>query len=153
MTDRRRTCPFSLRYGILARQRYRCLYCSLPFGTVLLRRHRQIITAPVYDHRIPYAFLGNNPPLNWRASCAPCNGIKGDLIFVNDLALRRYIQEKRQEKRFYVAWVPPVSSEEDPEGWALAFARWMTPSDGDLSADGSTRIVRKGKRITFEDVA
>lgn len=152
MADRRRQCPFPTRYMLLERQRYRCLYCSLPFGTVLLRRNRQIITAPVYDHRIPYAFLGKNPPMNWRASCAPCNGIKSDLIFVNDLALRRYVLGKRQEKGYYVAWVPPVSSEEGPEEWARAFARWMTPNDGDLSADGTTRVVRKGKRIVFEDV-
>lgn len=151
MADRRRRCPLPLRPVILQRQRYRCLYCSIPFGSVLRRGARQIITAPVWDHRMPYAYLGKNPKPNWRAACATCNGIKSDLVFINDLALRAHILGRRREKGIYLAWVPPVSSEEDPYGWSVAFARWMTEQIRPRGESPQHVIRKDGARIVFED--
>lgn len=100
---------------------------------------------------MPYAYLGRNPRPNWRAACATCNGIKSDLVFVNDLALRHYVLGRRREKAIHLVWVPPVSSEEDPYAWSVAFSRWMTeqirPRD-----DSPQHVIRKdGARIVFED--
>jgi hypothetical protein len=150
MTDRRRRCPDYIQQPTLQRQGYRCLYCGVPFGSVLRRGARSIITSVVWDHRVPYAYLGRNPVGNWRAACATCNSIKSDLIFINLVAIRRHIRQKWIEKNIHLIWTPDVSCEEDPQAWATEFARYLTES-GQKSGLGPQYVARKeGARIVLD---
>jgi hypothetical protein len=154
MPDKRRRCPERVKRSLLERQGYRCLYCGVIFGSVLRRGTRRIVTSPVWDHRVPFAYLGRNPVGNWRASCATCNLIKSDLVFINLVAIRRYIRTRWAEKHIDLVWSPEVSSEEDPYDWAVKFAKYMAnlaqPEVTDIES-GPQYVARKsGARIVLD---
>lgn len=73
----------------------RCLYCGLEFGWPLYRRRYGVEILEVnWDHRIPYAYLQDNPADNWVAACHVCNAYKGSLIFPTLAGIRLHIIDK-----------------------------------------------------------
>ena len=59
---------------ILDEQDHRCLYCGLPFGTVVVRRGIPSLLSVEWDHYVPYSYQYGNRGLV--AACDVCNAIK-----------------------------------------------------------------------------
>lgn len=152
----RRPCPDSIRPVVLTKQRYRCLYCRLPIGTVLRRGGRTITTDLEWDHRIPYAYLQANPARNWAASCNVCNRLKSSNIFVYLHELRHWMKQQWAARNIEWLWIPPVSSEADPHRWAVSFATYLASlprREAEVIRFGPAvaELVRSSKHIVFDE--
>jgi 5-methylcytosine-specific restriction endonuclease McrA len=131
----RRPCPRDQRRELLAHQGYVCAYCAEPFGSVIRKRGRRTITSVHYDHAVPFAYLNANPRWNWVAACNICNQIKGAKLFDSISEIRLHILGIRDKRNDTLDWVPPVSSEEDPESWANAFSAYLSSVPTDVEVD------------------
>lgn len=73
-----RSIPFSLRYKILSRDRFRCVICgSSPAKDISVELH--------VDHLHPWSRGGKNVPENLRTLCSKCNLGKGDKLEASHL--------------------------------------------------------------------
>jgi hypothetical protein len=124
-STRRRPCPMDRKNWLLRDQGYICAYCMIPFGSVIKRRSRLGLSNVNFDHFIPVAYTNGNPLGNWVASCNYCNGIKSALIFDSVDEVREYVEKMWEFKKMEVAWLAPVSSEEDPYRWAVKFGTYL----------------------------
>ena len=108
--------PTDLQVALLMEQDNRCLYCGLEFGTSVWVKARETTLEVNWDHMIPYAYVGTNPPDNWAAACQLCNGYKSDLIFASLDDIRAYILEHARRYRHDPAplWAPDPA-EPDPD--------------------------------------
>jgi hypothetical protein len=84
----------ALREEVLARQRSRCLYCDLPFGSVVMRRGEPVTLRINWDHFVPYAYAAGNPGDNWVAACHVCNGIKSARMFDTVMEAQQFIRAR-----------------------------------------------------------
>ncbi len=85
---------------ILAKQRNRCIYCDVVFGSKIVRRNKKVTACLVWDHFIPYAYSQNNSDSNFLASCQICNGIKSSQFFDSINEAKSYIMKRRKEKGY-----------------------------------------------------
>jgi hypothetical protein len=111
--------------NLLAGQEYLCFYCTIPFGSVVSKRGRFVLTVVNYDHVLPFALLNANPDGNWVAACQICNQIKGSHVFQSIPEAREHVLEVRTKRRLQVEWLAPFSSEEYPERWAISFSGYL----------------------------
>jgi 5-methylcytosine-specific restriction endonuclease McrA len=88
--------PLSREEGmrILVRDRFRCQYCGLD-GTASLD-HALMMTV---DFVVPRALRGKKDPSNLVAACRPCNLMKGRHRFRSFEEAKRYVLQRREEKR------------------------------------------------------
>jgi 5-methylcytosine-specific restriction endonuclease McrA len=91
-----RTKPLTREEGmrILARDKFRCQYCGLD-GTANLE-NALIMTV---DFIVPRALRGKREPSNLVAACRPCNLLKGRHRFSSFEAAKKYVLQRREEKR------------------------------------------------------
>lgn len=116
----------SIKDELLEQQGYVCIYCAEPFGSVVRKRNGgYTVTSVHFDHAIPLAYLNANPRWNWVAACNICNMIKGSKMFHTIAEIRMHILGIRDARNQNVAWLAPVSCEEDPEKWAAAFSSYL----------------------------
>jgi len=134
----------------------------------VVKRAKLSVTVVHYDHAVPFAYLNSNPRWNWVAACNICNLIKGDKMFHSIQEIRMHVLAVRERRRHVLAWVPPVSSEQDPERWAVAFASFLaelsfrdarqiekdlpSPLGAALSAVERTRAANGIRKPTRRDV-
>lgn len=85
---------------ILDQQKDRCIYCEAQIpGYKWSPRTRSFIPRAIHwDHFSPFAFTGSNDAANFVASCDECNQIKSDKHFINVVAAREYIHERKRNK-------------------------------------------------------
>lgn len=87
---------------VLEMQGDNCLYCQIPIGTIVWRRYkatRRSLTVTLrrnWDHFVPYAFLEQNPGMNWVLACHVCNRIKKASIFATVEDAREAILSERE---------------------------------------------------------
>ncbi len=98
---KRRTPCKKDRLAILERQSNKCLYCELPFDSVVLRGNRTTRLTPRWDHLIPFNYSQDNCPENFVAACQVCNGIKGDKCFDTITDARDHIRARRAQKGYF----------------------------------------------------
>jgi 5-methylcytosine-specific restriction endonuclease McrA len=132
----RRPCPHELRPQILEAQGYACLYCSIPFGSVIRRGRRLLVTVVHWDHVVPLAYLQANPNGNWAAACMVCNRIKSDELFTDFTEMRAWIDSQWESRNIECVWRALVSAEEDPRAWAVKFAKFLANQPRDLRLGG-----------------
>lgn len=156
----RRQCPTVVRRALLARQDFLCAYCAVPFGSVVRKRGRLILTAVQFDHMVPLAWTQTNPDDNWAAACNICNQLKGALLFRTIADLVTYLEVTKELRGISVTWWAPVSSEKDPHGWAVKFGsylaglpprlagslQWKSPPRRTRRADASKFVIREDER-------
>lgn len=136
---------------LLDEQRYSCLYCTFPFGTLVRRRTRDELTRLEWDHFVPYALAGRNSEDNWVAACHICNGLKSDHVFEDTAEARDAILVRWVETKALVLWIPTVSSEEDADAWAAerALQTPRTPSNREEPPSTSSTPARQKRRRGF----
>jgi 5-methylcytosine-specific restriction endonuclease McrA len=122
----RRACPADHKRELLTDQGYVCIYCAETFGSVVRRARGLTVTSVHYDHAVPLAYLNANPRWNWVAACSVCNQIKHAKMFRSIPEIRFHVLERREKTGRKVEWLAPVSSEYDPERWAIAFATYLS---------------------------
>lgn len=116
--------------SLVSRQNHCCAYCLLPFGTIVSKRGNVIIQRPEVDHFIPWAILESTEASNGIAACNICNNYKSDKVFNSIEEARRYILERRVERKVLVDYIPMVPLTEDVGAWGSEFARHIS-SDHD----------------------
>lgn len=85
---------------ILSEQNYSCYWCDIPFNFTAKRKGKVIKREITFDHVIPFSFGQNNHKYNFVASCHVCNGIKSNLMFDTEDALKIYIADRRRSKGY-----------------------------------------------------
>lgn len=118
----RRRPSFKVQARLLDQYRYRCAYCTHPFGTLVYRGASERLTTLEWDHLVPYALAGRNHEDNWVSACNVCNGIKSDHVYADLTEARDAILTRWTEKGYSAVWVPHTSSEDDPDRWAAEYA-------------------------------
>jgi hypothetical protein len=147
----RRKCPTDRKRWLLNHQRFVCAYCAIPFGSVVLRRGRLSLTSVHFDHFVPHAYLNNNPVGNWVAACNVCNSIKSSLMFDSVEQAAYHITTMWLVKKYSIQWLAPVSSEEDPERWAVKFSGYLASMPPRLA--GSITYVKPFTKVRSERAA
>ena len=84
----------------LEAQDHRCIYCSKPFGSHVIRGTKAILLKLVWDHFVPYAYSQNNHAQNYVAACHICNSIKSDMMFQTIEDASVYIHTRRAAKGY-----------------------------------------------------
>jgi len=150
----RRSCPTSRKQWLIEQQNGLCAYCLTPFGSVIRHRNRLKISAINFDHAMPFSFTNGNDLTNWVAACNFCNMIKGNKVFQDFESIRTFCAEGWERRRMSVEWLAPVSSELDPERWAVKFGTYLAGMGPHLA--GSIRWVkpytRQKRRVTNADI-
>ena len=108
------------------KQGHVCLYCQLPFGTVVSTRTGDKTQTPVADHYVPVAWYNMRSEDNIVAACQICNTLKADILFESVQEAWRYIAQKRVAKRIHVVFLPTVSLTEDAASWANEYSHWLS---------------------------
>lgn len=145
VSETRKRCDRDRQKSILRSQGYVCGYCAVPFGSVIRKRNRMLVSAVHFDHMVPFAYLGKNPTGNWIAACNFCNQTKADKLFSSLAEARAYVLDARDRRGDAVEWFAPVSCEEDPERWAVLFASFLTRIDPLESVDREEEPAPKPK--------
>lgn len=122
----RRACPADHKRELLDQQGFVCIYCAEPFGSIVRRRGKLILTVAHCDHAVPLAYLNANPRWNWVVACNLCNTVKGSKVFHSISEVRAYVLGVRDRRNDVMAWLAPVSSEQDPTRWAVSFATYLS---------------------------
>lgn len=101
---------------VTSQQNHICVYCTLPFGSVVSYRGETVQT-PVGDHFIPFSQSGATRVDNLVVSCQVCNSIKADQLFDSIEHASRYILVRRMEKKIVTYFIPEHPLTESPESW------------------------------------
>ena len=88
------------RRKILQEQGNCCLYCTLPFGSKVLRGTKVVKLQLHWDHLVPYSYSQNNLGSNFVAACHVCNNIKSDKCFNSLEEAKQFIIQKRLAKGY-----------------------------------------------------
>ncbi len=86
---------------MLELQKNKCLYCLMPFGSVVTRGGLRTILAVRWDHRIPFSISGSCSDFEFIAACQICNGLKGTKIFNSLREARDYMEARRIAKKWF----------------------------------------------------
>ena len=109
----------------VAAQGHVCIYCGLPFGSVVTSRSGTTILNAVADHFIPWSMGGSGYADNCVACCQKCNGSKRDLLFDSLEEARRHIHTCNR-KHFSIDFIPSTANTEDPIVWAREYSQYLT---------------------------
>lgn len=112
-------------YRRVERQGHRCVYCLLPYGTVVRRHGKEVTQKPRGDHFVPWAWNEVTDETNLVAACQICNGIKSSNLFETVDECRRFVMGERWRREYRVLFIPTHPLTESPWAWASEYARWM----------------------------
>lgn len=79
-----------------------CIYCTVPFGSIVRYKGKRIITYRNRDHFIPKSHGGKGTKDNMVESCNICNHIKRDKDFETGTDARVMILERLKKNNFIV---------------------------------------------------
>ena len=96
----RRMLPAKIKLEILESQNNQCIYCEMPFGSLVRRGNKSIYLKRHYDHSIPFSYSQDNSCGNFVASCQICNLSKNNLMFSTLEEAKTYLALKRHEKGY-----------------------------------------------------
>lgn len=115
------------KWQLAAETGFACAYCQVIFGSVVRRPgHDSEVTRLELDHIVPVSWSGHEGgEVDVVASCQVCNGLKGDRLFDSVDNARRHIDRLWVRAHYVVEFIPTRSNFEDPDGWAIEFARHM----------------------------
>ena len=85
------------RFEILKAQDYCCFYCHQEFHSVHTHHAKPLKLKIHWDHRIPYAYSGDNQASNFVAACQVCNGIKSAHIFTTAEEAQSFLAKRRRQ--------------------------------------------------------
>jgi len=93
-----------------------CLYCGLPFGTIVEYRGETTQT-PVGDHFIPWSLSSDTSSDNLVVCCQVCNTLKSDTVFRSVEEATRNLLVERMKRGVRTLFIPQNALTFDPEGW------------------------------------
>lgn len=103
-----------------------CIYCLLPFGTVVDKGASIEIQTPVGDHFEPFVNNTDSSETNAVASCQLCNSIKNSLHFSEVEECRRFVLARRNEKKYRVEFIPSVPITQDGVAWGREYSAYLS---------------------------
>lgn len=139
-----------VRFQILSRDRFTCLYCGRKPPEVILE----------VDHIQPKSKQGSDDPTNLLTSCRDCNNSKRDKV-LNTTTLPDIKQEmveleaKKEQLDLYYKYLKQISNFEEKNPFInLAVKAWERGSDGEytLSDKGRSSIKKAFNSYPPEDV-
>lgn len=138
---KRKAIPKKLRFEVLKRDKFKCVYCGATAPDVVLW----------IDHMHPVSKGGENDILNLVTSCMPCNLGKSNIELKDNVLLDKQrnqleeLQERREQLEMMIQWQQGLKGVKDTLVNELKES-WESMAPGYLISETGMKSIRKWNR-------